>query len=77
MSFPGVVPAVAKRASSEDLQIRLNEFHGLQNRRVQDELVGRLVQLDGRIDGIQEFAGKLFVIVERDIDRDRNSQTAN
>ena len=31
MSFPGVVPAVAKRASSEDLQIRLNEFHGLQN----------------------------------------------
>lgn len=31
MSFPGVVPAVAKRASSEDLQIRLTEFHGLQN----------------------------------------------
>ncbi|MBY2985683.1 ATP-binding protein [Rhizobium leguminosarum] len=31
MSFPGVVPAVSKRASSEDLQIRLNEFHGLQN----------------------------------------------
>ena len=31
MSFPGVVPAVAKRASSEDLQIRLTEFHSLQN----------------------------------------------
>ncbi|MDV4159309.1 hypothetical protein [Rhizobium brockwellii] len=31
MSFPGVVPAVAKRASSEELQIRLSEFHGLQN----------------------------------------------
>lgn len=31
MSFPGVVPAVAKRASSEDLQIQLSAFHGLQN----------------------------------------------
>lgn len=31
MSFPGVIPAVTKRAASEDLQIRLNEFHGLQD----------------------------------------------
>ncbi|MDX0290295.1 AAA family ATPase [Sinorhizobium medicae] len=31
MSFLGVVPAVSKRASSEDLQIRLSEFHGLTN----------------------------------------------
>ncbi|MBB3356017.1 hypothetical protein FHT70_005990 [Rhizobium sp. BK049] len=31
MSFPGVVPAVSKRATSEDLQIHLTEFHGLQN----------------------------------------------
>ncbi|UPJ57013.1 AAA family ATPase [Bradyrhizobium sp. 192] len=31
LSFFGVVPTVAKRANSEDLQIALADFHGLQN----------------------------------------------
>ncbi len=31
MSFFGVTPAVVKRANSEDLQIRLQEFHGLED----------------------------------------------
>lgn len=31
MSFFGVTPEVVKRANSEDLQIRLQEFHGLAN----------------------------------------------
>ncbi|MGJ4949001.1 hypothetical protein [Bradyrhizobium sp. HKCCYLS20291] len=31
LSFFGVVPKVAKRANSEDLQIALADFHGLQN----------------------------------------------
>ena len=65
---------MAQEVADDCHHVRVQPAH---LRGVQDEPVGRLVQLYRRLYGIQEFAGELLIVVERHIDGYRNPQTAD